>query len=70
MDLREYLYRHRMTVKTLSELLECSRTYLSEIINGKSFPSKRFAKDVERVTNGEVKAIELMAKKNDTNSVE
>ncbi len=59
MDLREYLFHHRLTVKEFSEMLDCSRAYISAIIHGKREPSIRLAKSIERVTNGEVTVKEL-----------
>lgn len=66
MDLREYLFRNRLTVTELSKKLECHRTYLSEIVNGARKPGKRLAKDIERATDGQVTADELLKEKEDT----
>ncbi len=60
MNLREYLFIKRMTVTEISKMLECNRPYMSAIVNGRLKPSKRLAKDIERVTNGEVKAEEIL----------
>lgn len=60
MDLREYLFRKRLTVTEFSKELEYSRTHLSEIVNGKRKVGKRLAKDIEKATNGEVTIAELM----------
>ena len=60
MNLREYLFLKRMTVKEFSEIVECSRNHISQIINSGTKPSKRLAKDIERATNGEVKAEDLL----------
>ncbi len=60
MDLREYLFRKRMTTKEFAEKLEYSRTHLTLILNGKSRPSKRLAKDIERLTDGEVTVADLL----------
>lgn len=62
MDLREYLFRKRLTVKEFSELIDCSRTHVSAIVNNRIKPSKRLAKSIELATNGEVKAEELLGK--------
>lgn len=63
MDLREYLFRHRLSVVDFSKIIECDRAYLSKIVNGKLKPSKRLAKDIEEATNGEVTASELLEEK-------
>lgn len=60
MDLREYLFRKRITVKEFSETLDYTRTHLSQIINGNRSPSKRLARSIEKATNGEVTAEELL----------
>ncbi len=60
MDLREYLFRNRLTVKGFSDKIDCSRNHLSSIIHGRFKPSKRLAKDIELATNGEVKAEDLL----------
>ena len=64
MDLREYLFRKRLTVKEFSETLDYTRTHLSQIINGNRRPSKRLAKAIEELTEGEVTIHELLKKKN------
>jgi plasmid maintenance system antidote protein VapI len=60
MKLREYLFVHRMTVKEFSELVDYSRTHLSAIINEKLKPSPKLARRIEKETNGEVKAEDLL----------
>lgn len=60
MNLREYLFRQRISVQDFAEKLEYSRTHLSLIVNGKGKPSPRLAKSIERATNGEVTAQELL----------
>ncbi len=63
MKLREYLFVHRMTVKEFSELLDYSRTHLSAIVNEKLKPSPKLARRIEKETNGEVKAEDLIKKR-------
>ena len=60
MKLREYLFVHRMTVKEFSALVDYSRTHLSAIVNDKLRPSAKLARRIEKETNGEVKAEELL----------
>lgn len=62
MDLREYLFYNRITIKKFSETVECTRTHLSEIIHGRRSASRRLAKDIEKATDGQVKAKDLIKK--------
>jgi DNA-binding transcriptional regulator YdaS (Cro superfamily) len=65
MNLKEYLFLKRMSVKEFSEYMGYSRTHISAIINGHLKPSNGLAKAIERVTEGQVKAEELLkGKKN------
>jgi DNA-binding transcriptional regulator YdaS (Cro superfamily) len=63
MDLRTYLFNKRISVTNFSETLGCSRIHLSEIINGRRTPSLMLAKSIERATNREVTAEELLNEK-------
>jgi DNA-binding transcriptional regulator YdaS (Cro superfamily) len=63
MDLREYLFRKRMTVTDFSKLIDYSRTHISEIIHGTRRPGKKVARIIEKATNGEVTAEELLKEK-------
>lgn len=63
MDLREYLFRKKLSIKEFSELVDCSRTYISSIVHNKTTPSKRLAKSIEQATNGEVSAESLLEEK-------
>lgn len=60
MDLREYLFRQRISVTDFAKLIGCSRAYISKIVNDQIRPGKRLAKDIELITNGEVTAEELL----------
>ena len=60
MDLREYLFRKRLSIKEFGEMVYCSRTYISNIVHKKRTPSIRLAKSIEKVTNGEVTAESLL----------
>ncbi len=63
MNLREYLFIKRISVKEFSEALDYSRTHLSGIVHGKLKPSKRLAKAIEKATNGEVTVTEILKEK-------
>lgn len=63
MDLREYLFRKRITVTEFSNLIDYSRTHISEIMHGSRKPGKKVIRIIEKATNGEVKAEDLMSEK-------
>lgn len=59
MNLREYMFYAGMTQKEMAEKLDISPNYIRLITCG-AFPvSKKFAKNVEKVTNGLVKASDI-----------
>jgi transcriptional regulator with XRE-family HTH domain len=60
MELREYLFRKRMTLTSFCETINYDITYISKIMNGARKPGKHLAKMIELATNGEVKAEELL----------
>lgn len=62
MDLREYLFKHRISVKDFAEKIEYARTHVSQIVHGKRKPGKRLAKAIEMATEGEVTVKELLEK--------
>jgi transcriptional regulator with XRE-family HTH domain len=64
MKLKDYLYHNRISIQDFADRLEYSRTHLSQIVNGQSFPSKRLAKAIEQATAGKVKAEDLLKEKN------
>ncbi len=55
MNLQEYLFYSRMTVKDFAKIADLSDAFLSRVINGKSIPSPKTLRCIERVTNGRVK---------------
>jgi len=63
MDLREYLFRKRITNKDFAKLVRYDHSYIGEIINGKKKPGKKLARLIEEATNGEVTVDELMSLK-------
>lgn len=60
MNLKEYLFLNRITVNDFAEKINCNRSYFSRLLNGHVKPGKRLAKDIEKETNGEVKAEDLL----------
>ena len=59
-DLKEHLYQSRMTVTQFADKIQASRSYMSNIINGKMKPGKRLAKDIEIETKGLILAEDLL----------
>lgn len=62
MELREYIFRKNCTLVHMSKLLEITRQHLSKIVRKESRPSLRLARDIEKLTNGEVTVTELRQK--------
>jgi len=60
MVLKIYLLKKNITLSKFSEMIGYSRVRLSCIINGKDKCSKKMAILIEKMTDGEVKAEELM----------
>lgn len=59
MNLRDYLYFERKTLKELAKELHVDARYLGRIKNKHFRPSLRLALDIERLTEGKVTAKEL-----------
>jgi len=59
-NIREYLFYNKLSVREFSKKVDCSRTYLSQIVHGKIKPGRKLARDIERATNGEVKAADML----------
>lgn len=62
MELREYLFRNRISITDFSKKVDFSRNYISQIALGYRKPSKKLAKLIEKETNGEVTLEELIRK--------
>lgn len=60
MDLREYLFRNRITITDFGKKIDCPRAYLSQIVNGHKKPGKRLAKAIQDATNDVVTIQELL----------
>lgn len=59
MELREFLFRQNCSIQHMSDLLWISRTHLSNIVRKKQRPSLKLAKEIEKLTRGEVTIYEL-----------
>jgi transcriptional regulator with XRE-family HTH domain len=55
MELREYCFRHRLSVTDLAKKIGYTRPRVSSLMNSKTPPPKKFQLLIESVTNGEVK---------------
>jgi hypothetical protein len=65
MDLREYLFRNELHVSDFAKTVNYSRQHLSGVIHGTIKPGRKLAEAIEKATNGEVKAEELLKSKED-----
>jgi hypothetical protein len=54
MDLREYLYRNRLTVKEFSKIVNYDRIYISSIKNGLKIPGRKCKDIILKATKGKV----------------
>jgi len=60
LNLREYLFRKRITQIDFARRLGISRGHLGQILHGSKHPSRKLAKKIEEETEGKVTAIELI----------
>ncbi len=68
MELREYLFRNRMTQVKLAHLVDVTPNHIYGIVNRRTKPSKWLAMQISKATDGQVTFEELMAKKLEANS--
>lgn len=60
MNLKDYLYIKRLSITEFSKQTGYSRNHISGIINGRLKPTKKLAQYIQLLTDGEVKAEDLM----------
>lgn len=60
MMLRVYLAIHRISVSDFAKKINYTRNAVSYVLNERRRASKKMAKTIEEVTNGEVTAKELL----------
>ena len=60
MNIKQYLIDKNMSQRDFARLLRCHEVRLSRIINGVYPPRTQIAVDIERMTAGEVSALEVM----------
>lgn len=58
--LKEYLFYKQKSVTDFAQEVTVSRSHMNKIVLGKIKPSRFLAKEIERATDGEVKAEELL----------
>lgn len=58
MDIREYMFRNRLTNKKMAEILDCSLPQIGLIRRGAKV-SHKFARQVQKATNGMVSIEEI-----------
>lgn len=60
MNLRDYLYFERKTLRNFAAELMIHEDYLGRIVRNEQKPSKRLAHSIERATEGKVTVKELI----------
>jgi DNA-binding transcriptional regulator YdaS (Cro superfamily) len=60
MGLKEYIFMKDLSIKNFSKILDCSRSYLSRVVRGKIKPSSKFARQIEKATEGKVTKEEVL----------
>ncbi|CAB4121664.1 hypothetical protein UFOVP1357_29 [uncultured Caudovirales phage] len=63
MELKEYLFRKKITVKKLAEDLMYSRSHINIVVNRKLIPGRKLGEMIEEYTNGEVTYKSMKRKK-------
>lgn len=58
-----YLLKKNITIKAFAERLDYHYTYITDVCSGRRPIGKRLAKAIERETQGEIKAEDLIAGK-------
>ena len=54
MDLREYLFRKKLTVTDFAKSIRYSPNYVMSVVRGAKTPGRKFKEIVEEATKGEV----------------
>lgn len=62
MTFREYIYYNKLQVKDIAELLYVDRSYLSSALTGRIAWPKKLSYQVERFTEGLIKAAEIQGR--------
>lgn len=59
MDIREFLFMNRMTVSEFAQKLDVCPNHITAIKNGRYRAGKKLARDIEKFSDGHIKAEEL-----------
>lgn len=70
MELHIYLATKRMSVKNFAQLVDCAPSYISRVSRGNCIPGRKLARNIEKVTEGQVIFDLSKIKQIDTNAVE
>jgi DNA-binding transcriptional regulator YdaS (Cro superfamily) len=62
-ELREYLFHKRLTLTAFCKHINYDVAYISKIIHGNRKPGRKLAEIIEKATDGEVTAEELLKDK-------
>jgi hypothetical protein len=60
MDLRTYLFFKRRSIKSLADAIDYTPSQLSAVVNGRRRPGRKLARLIEKATNGDIKAVDLL----------
>ena len=60
MNLTDYRKKHNLSVIQFAKQLNITRQHLYTIESGSNIPSRKLALEIERLSNGELKAMELL----------
>jgi transcriptional regulator with XRE-family HTH domain len=55
MNLRVYLATKNLKAYEFCKIIDCDRSYISAIMNGRRIPGKKMARNIEKATEGQVK---------------
>ena len=61
LDLRTYLFLKRRTLKSLADAIDYTPSQISAVVNGKRKAGRKLAKLIEKATDGEIKAADILA---------
>lgn len=61
MKVKEWIAEKKMTQADLAEWLEVDRSWINQVLNGKRKPSAKIARRIESITNGRIKAVQVMS---------
>lgn len=67
MKLKEFLKKERYSEGEASRAIGKSRTYITQVLRGTIYPSRKTAEAIEKFTKGQVKASDLVNKKKEAN---